>query len=710
MGRTWLPLLLVPMGLGLLALAAVPRGVNATQLLSNPSFESWGGTAPTGWQVSGAATGEASGNAVSGQAVRVTGGDIIAVRQRVPAAAGARYEASVQVAGDPGTRASLQLLFEDDGFSEIGLPYTSYDTPVGSTFAVRQVSGIAPPGTARVVFTIRFSPGGGQQVEGFADEASLTMAAPPEPTSTPEATNTPTVVATSPTDPATAPATSTATSGGGSGGQGPASTPSVPATIKATASRTGAPPAGGGGGGYAGTPTKVPTLPPTSTPTRPAGPGSGQSEWELVNGGFELASEGKPHYWNKYGGTIGLEGAAFEGHHAATLTSETDSTKWIYQAVRVNPGTWYEAAAVGRVSIGSGEVFIRLSWYESEDGTGTAIEHADSESTASRSWQRLTVRAQAPGAANSVRVRLVLRPGGHCMGAFDAVTFAATSAPAQAAEPTATAPATAAAGTTPGAATKTATTAGGGSPVAEARVAGVTVDGPEGSPVRISEVLSDPEEAGRDSAFEWVELVNTGLTTVHLGGWQIGDARGLDALPSHPLAPGAYVVVAGKSARLPANIAVLHVVDGEIGSGLNNAGDTVRLLAPGGAEADAVSFGDDTSVFEPPPPAPASGKSVGVYDPAATRSGSNWALTDRPSPGESNSFAMRPAPASIPGGTPPAAGAALAPLAAPASVERGNPSSAVPWILLGGAAGAGLLGLGNLARRAAPAMLDRWKR
>ncbi|KAA0231990.1 hypothetical protein EDM76_10530 [bacterium] len=716
MGRTWLPALLIPFVLGALALSLAPRGATATELLANAGFESWAAGVPASWHVDGGPASEEAANTVDGKAVRVSGPDIVGVWQRVQVQEGALYEASVHVAGDPGTRARLKLAFEDGGFSQAGMPYTSQDTAVGSSYASRLVAAVAPAGAEWVVFVIEFLPGGGATVEGLADQASLIMAAAPEPTATPEPTSTPTGPAATATEPGESPTGVPSTSNTAQASPAGTSTAGASATKSATATRTATAPSGGGGSGGVkiGTPTKTPTPLPTSTPTRPAGQSAGDSTWELVNGGFELAAEGKPHYWSKYGGEIGLEGAAFEGSYAATLTSETTSTKWLYQAVRVRPGAWYRSTAMGRMSVGSGEVFLRLTWYESEDGSGTAIDSADSETAPGRNWALLSVTARAPAGANSVRVRLMLRPGGHCMAAFDAVELAETAPQGPEATLTPTATATVANPATAGAPSPTrGTFAQEGGP-AGGRVAGAVSGSPGAMPVRISEIMSDPPEPGRDSAYEWVELVNAGVEAVDLGGWRIGDANSLDTLPAYILGAGSYVVVAGKSAGLPASIVVLRVVDGEIGSGLNNTGDRVRLLGPDSEAVDTISYGDDTTVFEPPPPAPGTGKTIGVLDPAANRSEMNWALTDRPSPGEPNVFGAQTVHTGTETVSPRGEGASATPGTAAAGaavdVERGNGSSAVPWVLLGGMAGVGLFGLGSLARRAAPGIWPRSKR
>ena len=253
----------------------------------------------------------------------------------------------------------------------------------------------------------------------------------------------------------------------------------------------------------------------------------------------------------------------------------------------------------------------------------------------------------------------------------------ATKTPTPGKEPTATAtrtPKPGSAGTTPAAPTAT------------------TVAGTEGGPktLRISEFLSDPEESGRDSPFEWVELVNAGDQPVDLQGWSIGDATALDSLPATVVAPGAYVVIAGREALLPDGVARVAVDDGEIGRGLNNTGDVIRLLAPDGTVVDAISYGDDRTVFDAPPAPPGAGETLGLREVTSEASSRSWASTIGPSPGSANTF---PVPVS-PTATEPAPGG---PASTPRAVqvveieEGGNGPGEIPWMMLGGAVVAGAL-------------------
>ena len=136
-----------------------------------------------------------------------------------------------------------------------------------------------------------------------------------------------------------------------------------------------------------------------------------------------------------------------------------------------------------------------------------------------------------------------------------------------------------------------------------------------------------------------MELVNIGTTELSTEGWKLGDATEMDPLPAMLVPSNGYVVVAGRSASLPAGVSVVRVDDGQIGGGLNNTGDTLHLVAPDGDEFDSLSYGDNDSILDPPPPAPPTGATLGVRVPDSDPDADNWSLTDHPTPGEQNSFA-----------------------------------------------------------------------
>ena len=195
-----------------------------------------------------------------------------------------------------------------------------------------------------------------------------------------------------------------------------------------------------------------------------------------------------------------------------------------------------------------------------------------------------------------------------------------------------------------------------------------------------------------------MEIVNTASEPISLAGWSIGDSRDSDRLPPVIIPPDSYIVVAAKSAQFPPEIAVVRLADGEIGAGLNNSGDTIRLIAPDGTEADAVSYGDHNSVFDPPPPAPPAGKTLGSRSFTGDPDGANWAITLRPTPGEVNEFPPASAPTKR-AKEGPTAVLSAAPATLGLQVDRGEGRGSILWIVGAAGAAAAILGAAPAWRR-----------
>lgn len=647
-----------------LALAALTP-VRAAQLLANPGFSS--GTA--GWSVVG--TPEAAGGDVvfSGEG---------RLSQVVGIAAGGSYAASVTTGGN-GT-VVLQLAWWTAGSQEIGTI-----TQSGSAGQTIGLAGTAPVTAAKARITISVTPAGGPvAVSG----ASLDGPTAPPP-ATPTATATPTTIpptATRTTPPA-AVKTATATR-----------TPTRPATAAAspTATTAAATPA-------ATSPTNAPPAEASATAAATPSPGPTLAPAYgglIANGNFERVEDGRPYAWAKFGGTMGLSADAYDGAWSLSLSSDGGGTRWVHQAARVQPGAWYNAAGLARVA-GAGEAFFRLSWYASTDGSGTTLSQADGEPFSGGGWTWIASGAkQAPAGANSVRVRLMLRAPGEATAYFDNVSLGTTVAPP--AEPP-----------TPGRSSN-GRSSGGSRATGGGVVQGLATVAYDGSrTLALSEVLADPAEEGRDSPFEWVEIHNWGDAAVALEGWQVGDARAFDTLPVLDVPPGGYVVIAGASAAIPEGVAVARVGDGTIGSGLNNDGDAVQLLAPDGELVDAMSFGAETSVFDPAPPAPAAGGTIGTRIPGGDPDPANWALTLEPSPGSENTFPAEPVSTAEPArGEGGGDGAGDNEDETPGSVVARPRDGVDPvaLVVLGGASGAGAVGAAMGLRRAWPSIWGRFER
>lgn len=612
----------------------------AAQLLANPGFDDWIAGSPAGWTSFGAAPGD-------GGAVIAQNGTL---QQTAPVVAGSSYTATASSSGSGNVR--LELAWLTAGFSSVGVDAVSANAGTPLT-----LNASAHPAAAYVTFKIIVVADAGVIVESASLAGSM-----PQPTSAPPgvtvAPPTPTRTATSEPVFATPTATRTERPSPSAPPAGSPTAPGVTAAATSTPSPSEAP---------------VPTLPPAYGGL-------------LINGNFERLEDGRPYAWSKFGGTMSLTSEAYGGDWSLALSSDGGGTRWVHQAAAISAGEWYLASAAVRVA-GSGEAWIRMSWYASADGSGSAVAQTDGTVATGASWTAISTVGQAPAGARSVRVRLMLRAPGEATAYFDDAALSVTTAPPPA-------PATMPGGSgRPGA----------GGDAATAGLAPIPYSGAR--TIAISELLADPADEGRDAAFEWVELVNYGTEPVSLGGWQIGDARDLDAIPPVEVAPGGYLLVAAPSAALPAGALVVHLSDGAIGAGLNNEGDAVRLIAPDGALVDAVSFGADTSIFEPAPAAPGRGETLGIRVPGADPEPSNWAVTPAPTPGLPNVFPMSESGREAAEGTPTRRAAGPASPEPEAAGAGGN--NLLPVILLAAAGGAGLTGAVSGLRRAWPSLRGR---
>jgi hypothetical protein len=193
------------------------------------------------------------------------------------------------------------------------------------------------------------------------------------------------------------------------------------------------------------TTTPVRTPVPQPTDEKPGSPATPETEPvvfdQLVNGGFEqLRSDGTPYGWRKQGGEMTtVSEPRTGGSRGAALTSQTTSTKWLYQAVTVRGGAHYEASVDAKAGPGSESLFLRVSWYGSSDGSGSAIDSVDSveiATPADASFKRLTTGVvEAPPGAGTAKVRLMVRPtsGAAATAYFDSAALVGTSADVQSA-------------------------------------------------------------------------------------------------------------------------------------------------------------------------------------------------------------------------------------------------------------------------------------
>lgn len=166
----------------------------------------------------------------------------------------------------------------------------------------------------------------------------------------------------------------------------------------------------------------------------------------------------------------------------------------------------------------------------------------------------------------------------------------------------------------------------------------------------ISQVLYDPESGVPDPGGEWIVLWNPSNKTVQIVGWKLRDTQGDEELPAIELPAGATVLVtaveAGGSVLPPATLRV--TLPGHIANGLRNAGDSLALLDSSGQLVDALSWGDDRSVFNPPVPVTRAGQPLIRNGATDSDSASDWMVLAAPT---ATAVPLIPAPAT---NTPPA--------------------------------------------------------
>jgi hypothetical protein len=143
------------------------------------------------------------------------------------------------------------------------------------------------------------------------------------------------------------------------------------------------------------------------------------------------------------------------------------------------------------------------------------------------------------------------------------------------------------------------------------------------SNLRISEIMYAP---ATPSTVEFIELTNTGTSTINLAGCKFANGDPFDefVFPSLNLSPGAFVVVTNSAAAFTAKYGASATIAGEWGtaSGLNNTGETVVLLDADGNEIHNFSY---SSLAPWPTAAVGTGASIEVLSTAGNYgSGTNW--------------------------------------------------------------------------------------
>ena len=388
-------------------------------------------------------------------------------------------------------------------------------------------------------------------------------------------------------------------------------------------------------------PTHTPVATGTSTPLPTPTP-TPRTRSALINGGFEEADEGVLSGWQKYGGELSQSSQRFRsGGHSGALRSTTDSTKWAFQALTISGGSAYKFDAYVLLDDpATREAYLRISWYASDDASGSAIAVSDSPQRltgSSPTFRYLTTGAAlAPPAARSANFRIMFAPASSAPATIYVDDASVQQAPPELAATPAPPP--------PAGEDEPLTNdvAPASESVSHSQRSAVAqkLSGRAESPylLKINEVMYDPTQSGDDAGSEWLELYNAGNDAIDLAGWTLSDNAGADTLPSLTLSPHAFAVVAAgprfREAYPDFSSPLIVLDDGRIGTGLANNGDHVLLLDPSGRLADAVSWGDDESVLSPSAPFVPAGHSI-ERSPAGrdTDAAADFVDNANPSPG-----------------------------------------------------------------------------
>ena len=136
----------------------------------------------------------------------------------------------------------------------------------------------------------------------------------------------------------------------------------------------------------------------------------------LANRGFEAAEDDRLLGWRTFGGVLTQTATPVHGgRFAGAFSSASESTKWVYQTVRVTPAAWYRFDGYVYLNDPRAEAaLLRISWYTSADGSGRAVATADSTSQlaepAARYRYLTTGPVRAPPGVHSAKLRILLRP------------------------------------------------------------------------------------------------------------------------------------------------------------------------------------------------------------------------------------------------------------------------------------------------------------
>jgi len=399
-------------------------GASGEELLVNGGFET-GDT--QGWGVAGNELHISSVAHSGGYAGQLTSDGLeqnMTIYQSVLVQASRKYQFSGWILqNDPAvTQVMLQINWFDADDNLILISQSQQLTDIDAAYRELATGELMPPPGAAWARAL-VSVAGSGVFSAYADDLSLSGIDQPVPTAD---TPVPTQDTPTPNDSVSATPTLTASASVSPTPTGsPAVSPTPTSAVTASPART---------------PTASPTRTPSPTPApltpipTPAEPPSFQ---RLTNTGFEdLRNDGTPYAWRKIGGMLGTSARARNGQRSLSLTSATASTKWAYQIVGVQAGAYYQGAAYAmQDNATQGELFLRVSWYGTGDGSGETIATDDSTQTISQNANKFallqTDPLEAPAGALTAAIRLMFRPAdsGDATALFDDASFAEVGPP-----------------------------------------------------------------------------------------------------------------------------------------------------------------------------------------------------------------------------------------------------------------------------------------